>query len=121
MLPNALAMRHVVTQIRDDERMKTIGIIGGLAWPSTIVYYRTINALVAERLGGLHSAKLVLAQTDFEEIERHQRADRWDRVGTLLAEQGQRLKAAGADFFLLACNTVHTADEYIERVVDLPF
>jgi aspartate racemase len=103
--------------------MKTIGIIGGIAWPSTIVYYRTINELVAERLndGGLHSAKLVLAQTDFEEVERNQRAGRWDRVGALLAAQGNRLKAAGADFFLLACNTVHTADGYIERAVDLPF
>lgn len=111
------------SRIRDDDRMKTIGIIGGIAWPSTIVYYRTINELVAERLGegGLHSANLVLAQTDFEEIERNQRAGRWDRVGALLAEQGNRLRAAEADFFLLACNTVHTADQYIERTVDLPF
>jgi aspartate racemase len=103
--------------------MKTIGIVGGIAWPSTIVYYRTINELVARRLAGtgLHSAKLVLAQTDFEEIEGHQRRGRWDLVGKLLAEQGNRLKAAGADFFLLACNTVHTADEHIERGVELPF
>ena len=103
--------------------METIGIIGGVAWPSTIVYYRIINELVAERLGedGLHSADLVLAQTDFAEIERNQREGRWDRVGALLAEQGMRLKAAGADFFLLACNTVHTADHYIETAVDLPF
>jgi len=77
--------------------VETIGIIGGIAWPSTIVYYRIINELVAERLGedGLHSADLVLAQTDFEEIERNQREGRWDRVGAL----GMRLKAAGADFF----------------------
>ena len=97
--------------------------MGGIAWPSTIVYYRTINELVAHRLGegGLHSANLVLAQTDFEEIERNQRAGRWDRVGALLAEQGNRLKAAGADFFLLACNTVHTADQYVESAVDPPF
>jgi aspartate racemase len=103
--------------------MKTIGIVGGVGWPSTIVYYRTINELVASRLGGsgLHSAKLVLAQTDFDEIERHQRADRWDLVGDLLAEQANKLKAAGADFFLLACNTVHTAHEQIQSAVDLPF
>jgi aspartate racemase len=103
--------------------VKTIGIIGGIAWPSTVAYYRIINELVAQRLGegGLHSANLVLAQTDFEAIERNQRAGRWDRVGALLAEQGTRLKAAGADFFLLACNTVHTADHYIESAVDLPF
>jgi aspartate racemase len=112
-----------VKRIRDDDPVETIGIIGGIAWPSTIVYYRIINELVAERLGedGLHSADLVLTQTDFEEIERNQREGRWDRVGALLAEQGMRLKAAGADFFLLACNTVHTADHYIENAVDLPF
>ena len=111
------------SRIRDDDCVETIGVIGGIAWPSTIVYYRIINELVAERLGedGLHSADLVLAQTDFEEIERNQREGRWDRVGVLLAEQGRRLKAAGADFFLLACNTVHTADHYIENAVDLPF
>ena len=65
-----------------DHPMKTIGIVGGLAWPSTIVYYRTINELVAQRLGatGIHCAKLVLAQTDFAEIEYHQRQQRWDLV-----------------------------------------
>ena len=103
--------------------MKTIGIVGGIAWPSSVVYYTTINELIAKRLAGngLHCARLVMAQTDFEEIERRQREDRWDLVGDLLAEQGNKLKAAGADFFLLACNTVHTADERVESKVDLPF
>ena len=101
--------------------MKTIGIVGGVAWPSTIAYYRTINELVAQRMGGLHCADLVLAQTDFEQIERSQREGRWDLVGDLLAAQGNKLKAAGADFFLLACNTVHTASDHVEKAVDLPF
>ena len=103
--------------------MNTIGVVGGVAWPSTIVYYRTINELVAQRLGGggLHCARLVLAQTDFEEVERRQREGRWDLVGELLAAEGDKVKAAGADFFLLACNTVHTADQIIESAVDLPF
>ncbi|MBR8184711.1 amino acid racemase [Burkholderia ambifaria] len=103
--------------------MKTIGIVGGIAWPSSIIYYQTINSLVARQMGGegLHCAKLVLAQTDFEEIERRQREGRWDIVGDLLAAEGNKLKAAGADFFLLACNTVHTAAEGIEANVDLPF
>jgi aspartate racemase len=103
--------------------MKTIGIVGGVAWPSSIVYYRVINELVAKRMGdgGLHCARLVLAQTDFAEIERRQREDRWDIVGDLLAEQGNKLRAAGADLFLLACNTVHMADERVEKAVDLPF
>jgi aspartate racemase len=63
----------------------------------------------------------VLAQTDFAEIERHQREGRWDLVGDLLAGQANRLKAAGADFFLVASNTVHTADEHIQHAVELPF
>jgi aspartate racemase len=101
--------------------MKTIGIIGGVAWPSTIVYYQKINELVAQRLGGLHCAKLVLVQTDFETIERHQRENLWDQVGVLLSELGNVLKHAGADFFLIACNTVHTAARQVESSVDLPF
>jgi aspartate racemase len=103
--------------------VKTIGIVGGVAWPSSVVYYRVINELIGRRLGdgGLHSANLVLAQTDFEEIEHNQRLGRWDLVGELIAAQGNKLKAAGADFFLIACNTVHAAAEYVESAVDLPF
>lgn len=103
--------------------MKTIGIVGGLAWPSTITYYKTINEEIAKRLAGngRHSAKLVLAQTDFEEVERNQALGNWERVGSLLAEQANKLKAAGADFFLLACNTVHNAVEYMEAETDLPY
>src|SRR5215813_3563283 len=82
--------------------VKTIGIVGGLAWPSTVVYYRTINELVARRLGGLHCARLVLAQTDFEQVERYQREGRWDLVGDLLAAQAGNLKAAGARIEKLA-------------------
>ena len=101
--------------------MKTIGIVGGLAWPSTLIYYQTINELVASRLGGLHCARLVLTQIDFDQVERYQREGRWDLVGDLLAAQAGNLKAAGADFFLLACNTVHTASERIEARAGLPF
>ncbi len=103
--------------------MKTIGIVGGLAWPSTITYYKLINEEIAKHLGGdgLHCAKLFLAQTDFEEIAHDQACGNWQRVGALLAEQANRLKAAGADFFLLACNTVHTAAEYLEAGTDLPY
>lgn len=102
--------------------MKTIGIIGGLAWPSTISFYRTINEEIAKRLGGngLHSAKLIIAQTDFNEVEYNQKIGNWERVGALLGEQAQRLKAGGADFFFLACNTVHAAYEQIIRHTDLP-
>jgi len=110
-----------VTSVSSEDAVKTIGIVGGLAWPSTVIYYRTINELVARRLGGLHCARLVLTQTDFEQVERYQREGRWDLVGDLLAAQASNLKAAGADFFLLACNTVHTASERIEKLAGLPF
>ncbi|MCQ4763024.1 aspartate/glutamate racemase family protein [Cloacibacillus evryensis] len=105
------------------KEMKTIGIIGGVAWPSTVTYYRTINEEVAKRLGGngLHCAKLVLAQTDFEEIERNQVLGNWERIGGLLAGEANKLKAAGADFFIIACNTVHTAIQYVEARTDLPY
>lgn len=103
--------------------MKTIGIVGGLAWPSTITYYKLINEEIAKRLGGdgLHCASLLLAQTDFEQIAHAQARGDWQRVGALLAGQANRLKAAGADFFLLACNTVHAAAEYLEAGTDLPY
>lgn len=102
--------------------MKTIGMIGGLAWPSTITFYRVINEEIAKRLGenGLHSAKLILTQTDFHDVEYNQTIGNWDRVGELLGEQAERLKAAGADFFFLACNTVHAAYEQIISHTDLP-
>ncbi|MCR5336239.1 MAG: amino acid racemase [Synergistes sp.] len=102
--------------------MKTIGIIGGLAWPSTITFYRIINREIAKRLGGngLHCAKLIIAQTDFHEVEYNQTIGNWDRVGELLGEEAEQLKAAGADFFFIACNTVHAAYEQIIRHTDLP-
>src|SRR4029453_12776447 len=94
--------------------MKTIGIVGGIAWPSSIVYYRLINEMVSERL-------VVLGGGDFDEIERCQREDRWARVGEILAAEGEKLRLAGTHFFLLACNTVHTAARQGEGSVDLPF
>jgi len=101
--------------------MKTIGIIGGVAWPSSAMYYQKINESIARRLGGLHCAKLVLAQTDFELIERYEREHRWDEIGAELGNLGKALKRAGADFFVIACNTVHTAAQQIESIADLPF
>jgi aspartate racemase len=103
--------------------MKTIGIVGGLAWPSTAEYYRLINQEVSRLMGGSgrHCAKLVLAQTDFDAVERAQAADDWDAVAALIAEQVNLLKAAGADFYIIACNTVHKAMPRIEAASDLPY
>ncbi|PYI12664.1 aspartate racemase [Aspergillus sclerotiicarbonarius CBS 121057] len=102
--------------------MKTIGIVGGIAWPSTLVYYRAINEYFRERTNsnGLHTPNLVLVQTDFALIEKAQVEGNWDEVGRILAGAAQKLKAAGADFFLLACNTVYAADGYIIKNTDLP-
>ena len=81
--------------------MRTIGIIGGMSWHSTINYYRLINAAVADRLGGHHSAKLLLDSLDFEEVRAFQLAEDWDGAGELLASAGRRLEDAGADAVLI--------------------
>ncbi|MCA9728869.1 MAG: aspartate/glutamate racemase family protein [Candidatus Eisenbacteria bacterium] len=96
--------------------MKTIGLIGGMSWESTLPYYRRINERVRERLGGLHSARLVLYSVDFQEIERLQHADRWDEAGIVLVRAAQALAAAGADFLVLCTNTMHKVAPAIESV-----
>ena len=100
--------------------MKTIGMIGGMSWESTVPYYRIVNETVKERLGGLHSAKLVLISVDFQEIERLQQTGAWDDAGRILAEAAKSLRAAGADFLVLCTNTMHKVAYAIESAVDIP-
>ncbi len=100
--------------------MKTIGLLGGMSWESTVPYYRIINRTVAERLGGLHSAKIVLASVDFDEIEQLQHAGRWDEAGAVLAEEAAKLERAGADFLVLCTNTMHKVAPAIEANVKIP-
>jgi aspartate racemase len=100
--------------------MKTIGLIGGMSWESTLPYYRYINEGVKQRLGGLHSARLVLYSVDFHDIESLQRGDRWDESGVVLAEAGRALAAAGADFLVLCTNTMHRVADAIETGSGLP-
>ena len=100
--------------------LQTIGLIGGMSWESTIPYYRIINETVKERLGGLHSAKLVLHSVDFHEIERLQHADAWDEAGEAMAVAARSLQAAGADFMVLCTNTMHRVAEAMEQAVDIP-
>jgi aspartate racemase len=96
--------------------VKVIGLIGGMSWNSTLEYYRLINEEVSRRLGGLHSARLVLYSLDFEEIERAQQEDNWDNAAHILAEAGMALKEAGADFLVICTNTMHkVADLVAER------
>ena len=100
--------------------MKTIGLLGGMSWESTVPYYRQINLAVKARLGGLHSARIVLYSVDFAEIEPLQRTDRWDEAGEALAKAGRAVEAAGADFIVLCTNTMHKVAPAIEAGVSIP-
>ncbi|AGG87789.1 MULTISPECIES: aspartate/glutamate racemase family protein [Rhodanobacter] len=100
--------------------MKTIGLIGGMSWESTVTYYRQINDTIKERLGGLHSAKVVLYSVDFHEIERLQRAGDWEAAGVILAAAARSLEAAGAAFLILCTNTMHKVASTIEAAVSIP-
>jgi aspartate racemase len=99
---------------------KTIGLIGGMSWESTVPYYRQINEAVKARLGGLHSARIVLYSVDFAGIERLQHAGDWDAAGLILAEAARSLERAGADFLVLCTNTMHKVAPAIESAVRIP-
>jgi aspartate racemase len=100
--------------------MRTIGLLGGMSWESTALYYRALNEGVRERLGGLHSASLVLHSVDFEPIEQMQRHGEWARAGAVLASAARSVEAGGADFLLLCTNTMHKVIGSIEAAVTIP-
>lgn len=100
--------------------MKTIGLIGGMSWESTLLYYQQLNEGVKQQLGGLHSAKIVLYSVDFAEIEQYQSNGQWDLAAQCLADAGERLKLAGADFLVLCTNTMHKVAPLIESQAGLP-
>ncbi|WP_434444542.1 aspartate/glutamate racemase family protein [Lentzea sp. E54] len=100
--------------------MLTIGMLGGMSWESSAEYYRLANVLVRERLGGLHSAKVVLHSVDFAEIERMQVEGRWDDAGKALAEAAAQVRAGGADFLLICTNTMHKVYDEVQAAVDIP-
>jgi len=99
---------------------RVIGMLGGMSWESSAEYYRLANELVHERLGGLHSARLVLASVDFAEIERLQVAGQWDEAGALLGEAAKGLQAAGAELLLLCTNTMHKVADQVQAAVSIP-
>jgi len=101
-------------------RPRVIGLLGGMSWESSAEYYRLANELVRDRLGGLHSARLVLASVDFAEVERLQVAERWDDAGRLLAEVARGVEAAGAEMLLLCTNTMHVVAEQVQAAVSIP-
>lgn len=100
--------------------MKTIGIIAGMSWESSAVYYREINRAVQARLGGLHSAKILMDSLDFAEIAALQDAGAWEEATDRLTTSGVRLARAGADFLIIACNTMHRSAAAIERAAKVP-
>ena len=100
--------------------MRTIGLIGGMSWESTVEYYRLINRGVRDRLGPLHSARLLLDSLDFSVIAACQRAGDWDGAGVLLAEAARRLQAGGADCILIGANTMHIVADAVTAATALP-
>ena len=100
--------------------MKTIGIIGGMSWESTIEYYRIINSLVNKKLSGLHSAKMIIESYDFDEIEKNQSLENWEELTKILINSAQKLEKAGADFIAIATNTMHLAADDVQKNISIP-
>lgn len=100
--------------------MKTIGIIGGMSWESTVTYYQIMNETVKKELGGLHSAKILLYSVDFSEIERCQAEGDWEKSGDILASAAESLEKAGADFLVIATNTMHKVAPQIQKRIHIP-
>jgi aspartate racemase len=100
--------------------MRTIGLLGGMSWESTVPYYREINQYVAERLGGFHSARIVMWSVDFHDLEALASGGDWEEIGRILADRARRLEKAGAEFIVLCTNTMHKVAPEIESAVDVP-
>ena len=100
--------------------MKTIGLLGGMSWESTIPYYRIINETIKNCLGGLHSAKIVMHSVDFHDIEILQRTGRWEECGRILAQAASSLEQAGAELLVICTNTMHKVAPAIEQAVSIP-
>ncbi len=100
--------------------MRTIGLIGGMSWESTIPYYAIVNEYVKEHLGGLHSAKIVLYSVEFDEIEKYQSAGEWDKSAAILGDAAEKLERAGADVILICTNTMHKVFSQVQSHVSVP-
>ncbi len=100
--------------------MKTIGLIGGMSWESTLEYYRIINETVREQLGGLHSARIVMHSFDFAQIAELQHTGNWDQAAKLLADAAKRLEKAGADVLVICTNTMHISADHVQENVCIP-
>jgi aspartate racemase len=99
----------------------SIGLVGGMSWESSLVYYKLLNLGVEQRLGGLHSARTVMSSVEFHELTELQRAGRWDDVAAVLADAARGLEAAGADVLLMCTTAFHTVADQVEAAVGIPF
>lgn len=100
--------------------MKTIGMIGGMSWESSIEYYRLVNEEVKRQLGGLHSAQCLMYSVDFEEIERYQHQEDWQRATDVMIDAAQRLERGGADFVVICTNTMHKMADEVQAAIHIP-
>ena len=100
--------------------MKTIGLLGGMSWESTVHYYQFLNEEVVKKLGGLHSARILLYSVDFDEIEKCQSANEWEKSGEILGKAAAGLEAAGADFIVICTNTMHKVAPQIQSMIHIP-
>lgn len=100
--------------------MKTIGLIGGMSWESTVTYYRLINEAIKAKLGGLHSAKILLYSVDFAQIEQYQAAGEWEQSAEVLTDAAKRLESAGADFIVICTNTMHKVTPQMQKSLHIP-
>ncbi|MFD1037050.1 aspartate/glutamate racemase family protein [Virgibacillus byunsanensis] len=100
--------------------MKTVGLIGGMSWESSLEYYRQLNKQVSEKLGGLHSARCLMYSVDFDEIETYQRRGEWDESARVLSDIASTLESAGADCVVIATNTMHKVAEDVQAAISIP-
>jgi len=100
--------------------MKTIGMIGGMSWESSIEYYRIVNQAVREKLGGLHSAKSIMYSVEFAEIEMRQHQNRWDELANIMIEAARGLERGGADFVIICTNTMHKLYDMVQTAIMIP-
>jgi len=100
--------------------MKTIGLLGGMSWESTVTYYQLLNREIGRRLGGVHSARILLLSVDFQEIETLQHRGEWGRLGEILMNHARTLEKAGADFLVICTNTMHLVAPAIEEGISIP-
>jgi len=100
--------------------MKTIGMIGGMSWESSIEYYRIVNQAVREKLGGLHSAKSIMYSVEFAEIEELQHQNQWDKLADIMVEAGRSLEKGGANFVIICTNTMHKLYDEVQQAIKIP-